>query len=197
MLPMKDLLRLRSVCKSLSSLISNPSFVRARDTIMFNIFLWLLVKDLLRLKSVCKSWLSLISSRDFAKTQLSKSSNDPHFTHHHLILNMGGYDYCGAPDLDSHDIFKSLSVYSLLNEPVNEGTDLDCPTESLWGYSLFIVGYCHGLICLTTGLISSNSHDIVYELVCLWNPFTGKSRILPQFECDVDMAWPNGAWVLL
>ncbi|XP_074341381.1 F-box/kelch-repeat protein At3g06240-like [Apium graveolens] len=163
----KDLLRLRSVCKSWLFLISSPNFVKTHVMIMYNIFLRLSVHDLLRLRSVCKSWLSIISSRDFIKTRLIISTRDPQFTYHRLLL--------GGEPLD----FAICSVYSLLREPYTERR-LDYSDESLLDELLTatlidsnvqcVVGCCNGLVCLA----SNDGHAI------FWNPATRQSRRLPK-----------------
>lgn len=76
----------------LNSLLRKKTNVADEDKIVVNILSRLPVKTLLRCKLVSKSWLSIISSRDFIKTHLSRSTDNPHFTHHQLIL-------CDAPFL--------------------------------------------------------------------------------------------------
>lgn len=186
--PVHTLLRLKSVSKLWLSLISNPCFIKTHLSVSSNdIVSWLpkqmsydilskcTVKDLLRLRSVCKSWLSLISSHDFIKAHLTISTNDPHFTRHRLLLITGPYMPSGEPDFYVNNYLFSLSVYSLLDDEDHSHVDkaiqvYDPPMK----YSEFIVGCCHGLVCLTTATID--------EPVCVWNPSTRKSRTLPKLD---------------
>lgn len=70
----------------LNSLLRKKTNVADEDKIVVNILSRLPVKTLLRCKLVSKSWLFIISSRDFIRTHLSRSTDNPHFTHHQLIL---------------------------------------------------------------------------------------------------------------
>lgn len=133
----------------------NPNHTLPQDIIYFTLSK-LPVKSLLRCMSVCKSWLSIISSDNFVKTHLSESTNNPHFTNHHLFI-----------DKYANPIFKICSVHSVLYEPVTESCKIDSPNKKSW---TVVVGYCNGLFCLST----------CRDRVFLWNPFTGKSRKLPR-----------------
>lgn len=123
------------------------------------------VKTFLILKSVCKSLLSLVSSTDFVETQLSVSTNDPHFTHHYLVLGDWTYELpCDVPCLD----FYSCSVHSLLHDPF---------TEYLSGKDLYfrtIVGNCNGLLVGQDGVDSNQ--------LFLWNPSTQEIKKLPELD---------------
>lgn len=152
---------------------SNP---RLPDHIIYELLSRLPVKSLLRNKLVCKSWLSMISSPDFVKDHLSKSTNDPYFTHHQLILcdaaviPHGDRRYIDLSTRSREDLkLETCSIYAFIDGTVTETTKLDFPRKKVddWTY---VVGSFNGLVCLAC-----------YDgRTFLWNPTTRKSRRLPK-----------------
>ncbi|XP_074364662.1 F-box/kelch-repeat protein At3g23880-like [Apium graveolens] len=134
--------------------------------IIFIVLLLLPVEDLLRSKLVCKSWLSIISSPRFIKAHISKSLNDPQFTHHRFLVS---YWTSIVSDVE----FKSCSLNLLLNGSVSEidhvmeTVKIDYPAEID-----SVVGSCNGLICL----LGSDNY------LFFWNPSTRKIRRLPKID---------------
>lgn len=65
-------------------------------------------QDSFAIKAASKSWMSLISSPDFIKTHVTKSTNDPQFTYHHLLVNcVSLYGFCYD---ESNEDFKVAAI---------------------------------------------------------------------------------------
>lgn len=161
----------------LKPLLPKKLSVAGENKIIANILSRLPVKTLLRCKSVSKSWLSIISSHDFIKTHLARSADDPHLTHHQLIL-------CGAPFMPKkHRPYIDITVRNenlklaccpidyLLNETGPKQIKLDSPTENIDNWT-YVVDHCNGLLCLACFDGS----------VFLWNPSTRNYRQLPKYD---------------
>ncbi|KAK8615161.1 hypothetical protein V6N13_068942 [Hibiscus sabdariffa] len=110
------------------------------------------VKDLLRFRCVSKPWLSLIDDPDFIKLHLSHSLK----TNSNFTLVLGHIN----PSLFSVDFYP----------PKTEQTHKYPVEESHEGKFIMLLGSCNGLLALSVG---DN------EAFSLWNPWTGKSQMLP------------------
>ncbi|KAL8026523.1 hypothetical protein ABFX02_14G033700 [Erythranthe guttata] len=136
------------------------------DQILYN----LPVKSLLRFKCVSKSWLSMITNKDFVKRHLKKSSADPRFTHHKIIVK-------------SHD--KSTNYYNLgscsLGYLYEETYEKNPRTQILidrplakWCFDFRILGACNGLVLM----FAETGH------LFLWNPTTTDAKHIPSVYFD-------------
>ncbi|XP_022731253.1 F-box protein CPR30-like [Durio zibethinus] len=112
------------------------------------------VEDLLRFRCVSKPWCSLINSPDFIKLQLSYSLSTN--TNLSLILRSS---YLFSVNFDS------LQTAQKLYHPLDENDE---------GEGTEILGSCNGLLALCNG----------EEEICLWNPSTRKSLMLPVTEIE-------------
>ncbi|KAL5728063.1 hypothetical protein ACHQM5_001186 [Ranunculus cassubicifolius] len=121
------------------------------------ILLRLPVKSLLRFRCVCRSWCALISDTHFINLHLGRSTE----TNDHIVM-----ERCRAG-------FSSNGEAYLLHNAYGSVVKLNYPSVvSMLGCSSNgILSYCNGLICIW------DEND----MICLWNPFTRKHRILPQF----------------
>ncbi|XP_047333428.1 F-box protein CPR1-like [Impatiens glandulifera] len=128
------------------------------DEILENVLSRLPVKCLLRLRCVSKSWLSLISSPRFVKLHLNRSVQ----TKSNLNLFMIDGQYFSRWNLYSpdHDHDHVLRPAEIVRHP------LRCRKYAIQNW-----GSCDGLICLSNAFLD--------DFVCLWNPSTKKSIILP------------------
>ncbi|KAK9285575.1 hypothetical protein L1049_024770 [Liquidambar formosana] len=121
--------------------------------VLTEIFTRLPIKSLLRCTSVCKSWYSLIKNPSFITTHLN-SNTSPLLLLRHCTENYEEDRYSLHFDNDTLDLYSKL----------------DCPFKSFTGY-FKIVGYCHGLLCLS---------DCHIEPTFLWNPSIRVYVTLPK-----------------
>ncbi|WOH14318.1 hypothetical protein DCAR_0933837 [Daucus carota subsp. sativus] len=155
----------------------NPSLP---EDLIHDILSRLSVQTLLQFRSVCKSWLSLISSSSFIRTHLLKSTNDPLYTHHGLVLCEWNWCNCFGIYMDP----RTCSLNTFFNRPftykswriVEDNKLID--KFSIYNQGVIqvrnVVGYCNGLVCLACNM---KVYDIYF-----WNPATRKVRKLPNLE---------------
>ncbi|CAI9117699.1 OLC1v1019150C1 [Oldenlandia corymbosa var. corymbosa] len=144
---------------------SDPSLMPdLPNELALEILLRLPTKSLGKFKCVAKSWCSLISSREFIKAHLEIASGSPRF-----MITVSSSDGC------RHELH---SVNSILNAnaeitPTTEVFDIDYPLN--YENSLWPVGSCNGLVCMTTW-----DHEL---FVC--NPVTKVFVKLPQWGINM------------
>lgn len=159
-------------CPSYSTTSVQDSRKRAKfyfpDEMIYEILLRLPVKFLLRFKCVSKSWLSLISSPHFIKAHLKLNSS---LDKNHCLLMWTACNRSSS--------LKHCSINSLLDGQENpDVVNLDFPNRDKNDNSepISYVGCCNGLI-----LIAIDEKDLF-----LWNPFTRKSKKLPDLGLQLD-----------
>ncbi|KAL8538630.1 hypothetical protein ACS0TY_000592 [Phlomoides rotata] len=130
------------------------------------------VQSLLKFRCVSKSWRSLIDSECFIKFHLKKSTEDPCFSHHRIILN---------PIRSRERQLMMCSWRSLLKEPIANKLEFD--DVKYVDREVNLVGSCNGLVCLL-----QDRKNFV-----LWNPSTRMSFDLPDARqmSTLDM----GSWI--
>ncbi|MED6185968.1 hypothetical protein PIB30_062250 [Stylosanthes scabra] len=145
----------------------SPSEQPLPADILFDILVRLLVKLLQQFRSVCKSWNELISSdRKFAMAQLRRASAT-RCECHHLLVHVHSFPHEALTsyvrDYSLTSAFSSSNggdTYSQPSGPLVEGDWLHFDGNS-----------CHGLVLVTV--------DTFQNSPILWNPTTGKFKILP------------------
>ncbi|XVF62524.1 hypothetical protein PTKIN_Ptkin09bG0015200 [Pterospermum kingtungense] len=135
--------------------MANSGTAALLDDIIFDILCQLGVKDLLRFRCVSKPFCSLIEDPCFIKHHLCRSLK----TNTNLSIIIRDHEHFFAVDFDS------LKTATKLDNPLDVGDDGICNE---------ILGCCNGLLALRKSLLE----------VCLWNPSTRKSYILPVAQIE-------------
>ncbi|MED6133394.1 hypothetical protein PIB30_027818 [Stylosanthes scabra] len=138
--------------------------------VVFDILVKLPVKSLQRFRAACKPWDELISSdRKFAMAQLRQASAT-RSDYHHLLVYVHSYPY---EAVTSYVRDYSLTSTFCTNDGGETYFQPNCPLdEGDWLH--FDGDTCHGLVLVTVDKFENSP--------VLWNPTTGKFRILPRIE---------------
>ncbi|KAL7210299.1 hypothetical protein ACSBR1_031794 [Camellia fascicularis] len=129
--------------------------------LILEILLRLPVKSLLRFRSACKSWCTMISRPQFVKKHLSLITKDDTINPWRIMIRYLFH----KP--------KSCSLDSVFDGAYGYAVNLNYPLKTL-RLDAGIEGSCDGLVCV---YFVKNYDDIIY----IWNPTTGKHKILPSF----------------
>ncbi|CAA0826731.1 Unknown protein [Striga hermonthica] len=128
------------------------------EDIMASILTRLPVKPLARFKSVCKPWLRLLSSPQFIKSHHAHLFSDP--KNESFLLHIPT-----SNSISLLNLHRTPKTPAAIRHPFSH-------TES----PFYIIGSCHGLICLVSG-----------RKIFLWNPALGLSKEIPPPEdCGPD-----------
>ncbi|MED6206709.1 hypothetical protein PIB30_029444 [Stylosanthes scabra] len=135
--------------------------------VVFDILVRLPVKSLQRFRSACKPWNELISSdRKFAMAQLRRASTTRCDCHHLLVYVHSFADEALTSYVRDYSLIPAFCTSDNYYQP-------NCPlAEGDWLH--FDGNSCHGLVLITV--------DKFQDAPVLWNPTTGKFKILPRIK---------------
>ncbi|XP_057798340.1 uncharacterized protein LOC131014401 [Salvia miltiorrhiza] len=145
--------------------------------IITEVLLRLPVNSLVRFKAVSKEWHSLISSSYFVMAHLKFSTKNNIYIHDKLIFGSKTFDM----DLYTCSMYSVIKGSSLA-DPIYPVAHENSPFDLVWcddlyeGDSIWFVGSCNGLVCVS---VSANT-------IILWNPTIRKSKVIPDSGTDLD-----------